>query len=71
MPLNDIDLIALLDEAAKALDAEAAYLIDVDIDDRGRQRPSVPAGDRDFFDAVTDQARGLRELVEMVRSRTR
>ena len=71
MPLTDDALIELLSQTAKALDEEAAFLVDVDVDDRGVQRPSIPAGDRSFFEAVSEQAQSLRDLVEMIRERQR
>lgn len=71
MPLTDADLIELLNRAADALDEEAAWLVDVDVDDQGVQRPSIPAGDREFFEAVSEQAAALRDLVEMTRERQR
>ncbi len=43
--------------------------MDVDINDRGQQRPSIPACDRDYFEAVTETAKSLRGLVEMVQAR--
>jgi hypothetical protein len=67
--MTDADLISLLDRTAAALDEEVAWLVDVDVDDRGRSRPSIPAADREFFDAVTEQAQALRGLVGMVRQR--
>ena len=69
MPLTDTDLIELLLKAANALDEEAAWCIDVDVDDRGVQRPSIPAADRSFYEAVSEQAQGLRDLVVLVRER--
>jgi hypothetical protein len=69
MPLTDADLIALLNQAAHALDEEAAWVVDVDVDDRGRQKPSIPVRDREYFDTVTEQAQGLRALVEMIKAR--
>jgi len=71
MPLTDTDLIELLLKAADALNEEAAWCIDVDVDDRGVQRPSIPARDREFFEAVGEQAEGLRDLVGMIRERQR
>lgn len=71
MPFPDADLIELLNRAAAALDEEAAWCVDVDVDDRGVQRPSIPARDRHFFEAVSEQAQGLRDLVELVRARQR
>lgn len=71
MPLTDAALIELLNRAAAALDEEGAFLVDVDIDDWGVQRPSIPVSDRPFFEAVTEQAAALRDLVELVRARQR
>lgn len=71
MPLTDTDLIELLNRAAAALDEEAAWLVDVDIDDRGVQRPSIPVGDRGYFETMTEQAAALRDLVELIRERQR
>jgi hypothetical protein len=67
--MPDAELIALLQQTANALDAEAAWLVDVDITDRGQQRPSIPAADRDYFDAVTETAQAVRSLVEMIQAR--
>lgn len=67
--MKDDELIALLRKAAAALDEEAAWLVDVDVNDRGQQTPSLPARDQPYFDAVTDTARSLRGLVEMVQAR--
>ena len=67
--MKDDELIALLRKAAAALDEEAAWLVDVDVNDRGQQTPSLPARDQSYFDAVTDTARSLRGLVEMVQAR--
>jgi hypothetical protein len=63
--MPDNELCDLLRRAAGALDAEAAYLVDVDMDDRGNQRPSVPAADRNYFDALAETAEALRDLLEM------
>ena len=71
MPLTDTDLIELLLKAANALDSEAAWIVDVDIDDQGVQRPSIPTRDRSFFEAVSEQAQELRDLVEVIRERQR
>lgn len=67
--MTDKDLIDQLTRSAAALDEEAAWLVDVDIDDRGRQRPTIPARYREFFEAVTDQAQSLRGLVAMIEAR--
>ncbi len=67
--MTDAELTALLLRAVDALDTEAAWLVDVDIDDRGRQRPSIPARDREFFDALNEQAEELRALAELIRAR--
>ena len=67
--MTDADLLALMQQAASALDVEAAWLVDVDITDRGQQKPSVPARDRDYFDAVTDTAQAVRDLIAMVEAR--
>lgn len=69
MPITDANLIALLTRTAEALDREAADLIDVDVDDDGRQRGGVPARDRDYFAAVTEQAQALRDLAGTIRDR--
>lgn len=69
MPLTDADLIALLTRTAAALDEEAAWCVDVDVDDRGVQRPSIPVSDRGYFDAVTEQAGALRDLIGTIRER--
>lgn len=69
MPLTDIDLIQLLLKTANALDEEGAFLIDADVDDYGRSKPSIPVADRDYFDAVSEEAAALRDLVEMIRER--
>lgn len=67
--MTDADLIAVLEEAAHALDEEAAFVIDVEVDDRGRSRGTVPARDQHYFEAVTETAGSLRCLVEMIRRR--
>lgn len=69
MPLTDAELLDLLNRTASALDAEAAWLVDVDVNDRGQQKPSIPVRDRDFFDAVNDTAQAARDLIEMVQAR--
>ncbi len=69
MPLTDADLIDLLHKAADALDQEAAWLVDVDVDDRGRSWPSVPKADQPFCDAVCETAQAVRDLVAMVQAR--
>jgi hypothetical protein len=71
MPLTDTDLIQQLLKTANALDEEVAWLVDVDVDDRGVQRPSIPARDRSYYEAVSEQAEGLRDLVALVRERQR
>lgn len=71
VPLTDAALIDLLLRTAGALDEEAAWLVDVDVDDHGRAKPTIPAGDRGYFEAVAEQAAALRELVELVRARRR
>jgi len=71
MPLTDAALIELLLKAAKVLDEEGAFLIDADVDDYGRSKPSIPACDSSFFEAVSEQADGLRDLVALVRERQR
>jgi hypothetical protein len=67
--MADADLIELLTRTISALDEEAAWVVDVDVDDRGRSKPSVPAPDRDYFDAVTEQAQSLRNLVLLIQDR--
>lgn len=71
MPLTDADLIELLNRTADALQHEAAWLIDADVDDEGRSKPSIPLADRDYFDAVTEEAAALRDLVKVIRERQR
>ena len=71
MPLADAELIELLNQTIDALQHEAASLIDADVDDYGRSKPSIPARDRNFFEAVTEQVQSLRDLVEMIRERQR
>jgi hypothetical protein len=67
--MTDAELIGVLETAAKALDEEAAWIVDVDVDDHGRSKPSIPERDRPYFDAVCEQAQDLRSLVEMIRHR--
>lgn len=67
--MPDAELLTLLQSAATALDAEAAWIVDVDVDDRGRSKPSIPARERDYFDAVTETAQAIRDLVEMIQAR--
>lgn len=69
MPLTDADLLALLTKTATALDEEAAWVVDVDITDQGRQKPSIPASDRDYFDAVCETAQAVRDLIELIQAR--
>jgi hypothetical protein len=69
--MTDAELIAVLEKATNALDEEAAWLVDVDVNDGGQQRPSIPAHDQPYFDAVTEQAQGLRELIAMIEARRR
>lgn len=66
--MTDADLLALLQSAAMALDEEAALIVDVDVDDRGRSKPSIPKADRDYFAAVNDTAQAVRDLIEMVQA---
>mgnify|MGYP003555156558 CR=1 FL=1 len=65
---ND-ELAALLERTALALDEEAAWLVDVDTDDRGGSKPSVPARDRGYFDTLAEEAQSLRALAEVVKAR--
>jgi hypothetical protein len=69
--MPDADLIALLWKAADALDEEAAWIVDVDVDDRGRSKPSIPRADQPYFQAVTETAQSIRDLVELIRARRR
>lgn len=38
-------------------------------EDRGQQRPSIPARDRDYWDAITETAQAVRGLMELVQAR--
>lgn len=69
--MTDADLIDVLETAAHALDEEAAFVIDVDVDGYGRSKPMIPARDRPYYDAVTEQAQALRELIAMIQARGR
>jgi len=69
--MKDADLIALLTSAASALDEEMAWLVDVDVDDRGRSTPSISVDDRPYYEALEEHAQALRELVETIRDRSR
>jgi hypothetical protein len=69
MPLTDADLIDLLKKTTAAIDEEAAWLVDVDMNDEGQQRHSIPAHDRRFFDALSEQAQSLRSLIELIQAR--
>lgn len=69
MPLTDAALLELLQNTATTLDEEAAWIVDVDVDDRGRSKPSIPARDQPYFDAVTETAQAVRDLIEMVQAR--
>ena len=69
MPLTDADLLELLLRTATALDEEAALIVDVDVDDYGRSKPSIPASDREYFAAVTETAQAVRDLIAMVEAR--
>lgn len=70
-PRPDAELVAVLKSAVVALDTEAAWLVDVDYTDRGQQRPSIPVGDRPYFDAATETAQAIRELIETFKARQR
>lgn len=67
--MTDTELIALLQSAARALDEEAAWLVDVDVNDRGQQKPSIPAADQPYFDAVCETAQSLRAFIEVIQAR--
>lgn len=67
--MPDAELLALLLKTANALAAEAAWVVDVDVDDRGQQKPSIPTRDRDYFDALNEAAQAVRDLIEMVQAR--
>lgn len=67
--MPDAELLDLLRNAATALDAEAAWLVDVDVDDRGRSKPSIPVRDQRYFDAVRETAQAVRDLIAMVEAR--
>lgn len=69
MQLTDADLLELLQKTATALYAEAAWIVDVDVDDRGRSKPSIPKADQPYFTAVTETAQAVRDLIEMVQAR--
>lgn len=69
MPLTDADLLELLQKTSTALDEEAAWSVDADVDDRGRSKPSIPKADQPYFDAVTEAARAFRDLIQMVQAR--
>jgi hypothetical protein len=69
--MTDPDLIQLLARAADALEREAIWLVDVDTDDLGRSKPSIPVRDKDYYDAVTEQAQAIRDLIAMVQARSR
>jgi len=69
--MKDAELIELLTRAASALDEEAAWLVDVDVDDRGRSTPSIPVADRQYWDTLNEQAQALRELVKQIKERSR
>jgi hypothetical protein len=69
--MTDADLIALLRKAATALDEESAWLVDVDVNDLGQQRPSIPKRDQPYYEAICEQAQNLRELVAMIEARGR
>jgi hypothetical protein len=69
--MTDAELADLLRKAATALDEEAAFVIDVGVDAYGRSKPSIPERDRPYFDAVCEQAQGLRELIAMIEARGR
>jgi hypothetical protein len=67
--MTDAELLVLLQSAASALDEEAAWIVDVDVDDRGRSKPSIPKDDREYFDAVNETAQAIRDLTAMVQAR--
>jgi hypothetical protein len=67
--VKDDELLALLQQAANALDEEAIDLVDIDTDSSGRHKPVVGARDRAFFAALNDQAAGLRDLIAMLQAR--
>ena len=69
--MSDADLCDLLQRAACALDCEQAWLVDVEHDDRGRSKPSVPPRDRDLFDALGETAESLRGLIALIHQRAK
>ena len=67
--MNDDTLVKTLNLTIEAIEREAVDLVDVDFDDRGQQKPSIPAADQPYFDATTETAQALRGLVEMIKAR--
>jgi len=68
--MTDAELIELLNRAASALEEEAAWLVDVDVDDYGRGKPSIPVDDRPYHEALGEHAQALRELISVMQDRT-
>jgi hypothetical protein len=71
LTVKDPELLDLLTKTAAALDEEAAWLVDVDIDGHGRDKPTVPAADMPYREAVTDTAEELRTVAGMLKARIR
>lgn len=46
-----------------------AWVVDVDLDDHGRSKPSIPRADQPCYEAVTETAQAVRDLVEMIKAR--
>ena len=67
--MTDAELLDLLARAAAALDEEAAWIVDVDIDDHGRSKPSIPARVLPYFEAVTETAQSIRDVIAMIKAR--
>ena len=67
--MTNTELIRLLERTAGALDEECAWLVDVDFDDRGRERTRVAPDDREYFDSLVEQVQALRGLVKLIQAR--
>jgi hypothetical protein len=63
------ELVRRLKDAVGAIEREAIDLVDLDMDDHGRQKPVIAARDRDYLSALTEEAEALRALIETIEAR--
>lgn len=67
--MHDDPLLEALVTAIEEIERQMIDLVDVDHDHMGRQKPTIPVRDREFFSVLTDNGRSLRALVEIVEAR--